>query len=272
MAIITISRGTMSGGRKLAEMLTEKLGYRSVSREIIVKAAADFGVKESKLFDAIRKRPTVLQKLTFERERYLAFIQASLCEYAKDDNLIYHGHAGHFLLKGISHVLRIRIVADMSYRIKAAMEEKQLSEENAKKYIEQIDRDRKSWTKFLYGKDWTSAELYDLVINLEHTDFDCICDLVLHATKHSCFNTTPESTIAMNNLLISSRVRAALAKIQKIRLGSLDIKSDNGKVIIIGRSRSQEISDSILEVAAKVPGVVKVDAHVDIDYKSFPIE
>ena len=272
MAIITISRGTMSGGRKLAEMLTEKLGYKSVSREIVVKAAADFGVEESKLFDAIRKSPTVLQKLTFERERYLAFIQASLCEFAKDDNLIYHGHAGHFLLKGISHVLRIRIVADMPYRIKAAMEEKQLSPEDARKYIEQVDKERIKWTKFLYGEDWTSADLYDLVINLEHADLPCVCDLVIHAIKHTCFETTPESTIAMKNLLIASRVKAALAKIPKIRLGSLDIKSDNGKVIIIGRSRSQEISDSILKVAATVPGVVKVDAHVDIDYKSFPIE
>jgi cytidylate kinase len=272
MAIITISRGTMSGGRKLAEMLSEKLGYQSVSREIIVKAASDFGVKESKLFDAIRKSPTVLQKLTFERERYLAFIQASLCEFAKDDNLIYHGHAGHILLKGISHVLRIRIVADMPYRIKAAMEEKELDPEGARKYIEQVDKERIKWTKFLYGKDWTSAELYDLVVNLEHIDLPCVCDLVLHAIKHTCFQTTSESMVAMKNLLISSRVKAALAKIPKIRLGSLDIKSDNGEVIIIGRSRSQELLDSILNVAAKVPGVVKVNAHVDIDYKSYPIE
>ena len=272
MAIITISRGTMSGGRKLAEMLTKKLGYKSVSREIIVKAAADFGVKESKLFDAIRKSPTVLQKLTFEREHYLAFIQASLCEYANDDNLIYHGHAGHFLLKGISHVLRVRIVADMPYRIKAAMEQKQFTREEAKKYIEQVDKERIKWTKFLYGKNWTSAELYDLVINLEHTDLSCVCDLVVHATKQSCFHATPESILSMKNLLISSRVKAALAEIPKIRLGSLDIKSDNGEVIIIGRSRSQEISDSILKVAANVPGVVKVNAHVDIDYKSYPIE
>ena len=33
MAIITVSRGTYSGGKNLAESLSQKLGYRSLSRE-----------------------------------------------------------------------------------------------------------------------------------------------------------------------------------------------------------------------------------------------
>jgi len=39
MSIITISRGTMSGGKILAETLAERLSYRCISREIIIKAA-----------------------------------------------------------------------------------------------------------------------------------------------------------------------------------------------------------------------------------------
>ena len=80
MAIITISRGTMSGGEKLAHLLSEKLGYKCISREIIIKAADDYGVEEHKLFEAINKRPTIVHKLTFEKEKYLAYIRASLCQ------------------------------------------------------------------------------------------------------------------------------------------------------------------------------------------------
>jgi cytidylate kinase len=272
MAIITISRGTMSGGKKLAYMLADKLGYKCLSREIIIKAADDYGIEEFKLFEAIRNSPSILQKLTFERERYLAYIQASLCEYAKDDNLIYHGHAGHFLLKGISHVLRIRIVADMNYRIKATMEQQRLDKKEAEKYIIQVDKERIKWTKFLYGKDWTSPDLYDIVINLEHTDFEFICSLVLCAVAQTRFKTTPESTKSMNDLLLASRVRAALAAISQIRLGNLYIKANDGNVTIQGRSRSQETSDSILEIASKVSGVVEVKSNVEVDYRSFKIE
>ena len=272
MAIITISRGTMSGGESLAIMLSEKLKYRCISRDVIIKAADDYGVEEYKLFEAIGKSPSILQKLTFEREQYLAFIQASLCEYAKDDNLIYHGNAGHFLLKGIKHVLRFRIIADLPYRIKAAMERQKLSERDAEKYIERVDKDRKKWTKFLYGKDWTSPELYDIVINLENNNLDFVCEMVMHAIKQPRFQATPESQEAMDNLLIVSRVRAALSKTQQVRLGTLDIKSNKGNVLIIGRSRSQEITNSILQVTSTVPGVKKADVQVDVDYRSIAIE
>jgi len=68
MAIITISRGTMSGGEKLANMLCEELNYKCISREIIIKAADDYGVEEYKLFEAINKSPSIIHKLTFERE------------------------------------------------------------------------------------------------------------------------------------------------------------------------------------------------------------
>jgi cytidylate kinase len=272
MAIITISRGTMSGGQLLADMLAEKLGYRCLSREIIIKAADDYGVEEYKLFEAIRKSPTILQKLTFDRERYLAFIQASLCEYAKDDNLIYHGHAGHFLLKGISHVLRFRILADLPYRIKAAMQRHKLTEEEAVKYIEQVDKERIRWTKFLYGEDWTSTRLYDLVINLENTDLDFACEIVMHAIKQPSFQTTPESTKSMNDLLVFSRIRAALARMPQIRLGFLDIKATNGEIVLQGKCKSQKTLDTILEISANVPGVVKVINNLNVDYRNFPVE
>lgn len=272
MAIITISRGTMSGGKKLAEMLADNLGYRCISREIIIKTADEYGVPESKLFEAIKRSPSIIQKFTFERERYLAFIQATLCEYAKDDNLIYHGHAGHFLLEGVDHVLRVRIVADMVDRIKAAAEQFKLSDKDALKYIEKIDRQRVKWTKFLYGKDWTSPELYDIVFNLRGMDLEFACEMIRHAIEQPQFHTTPASAQAMHNLLISSRVRATLARLPGMRLEYIEVQADGGNVVIRGRTKSKEISEAIVEAATAVPGVENVDNQAEIDYRDYKIE
>jgi cytidylate kinase len=272
MAIITISRGTMSGGKKLAEMLAEKLGYRCISREIIVKTADEYGIPESKLFEAIKRSPSIIQKLTFERERYLAYIQATLCEYAKDDNMIYHGHAGHFLLEGVDHVLRVRIVADMIDRIKATAEQFKFSDKDALKYIEKIDRQRVKWTKFLYGRDWTSPELYDIVFNLHGMDLDFACEMIQHAVRQPRFRTTPASAQAMHNLLISSRVRATLAGLPGMRLEKIEVQADGGKVVIRGRTKSKAITEAILEAATEVPGVENVDNQVEIDYRDHNIE
>jgi cytidylate kinase len=272
MSIITISRGTMSGGKRLAEMLAERLGYRCVSREIIIKAADDYGAPESKLFDAIQKSPSIFQKLTFERDCYLAFIQASLCEYAKDNNLVYHGHGGHFLLEGISHVLRVRLVADMQYRIKATMEQFKYSEKEAIKYIEKVDKSRVKWTNFLYGKDWRSPELYDIVFNLEHADLDFVAEMVTHAVAQPQFQITPESAKAMKDLLTASRLRASLARLPNIRLDRLAVLADDKAVIIEGRVKSAELPDAITEAAKAVPGVEKVDNRVQVDYRGYGVE
>jgi len=272
MAIITISRGTMSGGKKLAETLAERLGYRCVSREIVIRAADDYGVPEGKLFEAIQKSPSIFQKLTFEREYYLAYIQASLCEYAKDGKLIYHGNAGHFLLEGVSHVLRIRLVADMPYRIRAAMEQFHLSEKEAIKYIDKVDKGRMKWTNFLYGKDWRSPELYDIVFNIDRTDLDFVCEMVSHAVKQPQFQVTPESTRAMHNLLTASRVRASIASIGNVRLDRLTVVADGAEVTIHGRVKTQKLLDAILETAESVPEVDVVKNEVQVDYRSYGVE
>lgn len=57
MSIITISRGSLSGGQELAERVARRLGYRCISREVLVEAAAKFGVPELKLSEYLEKMP-----------------------------------------------------------------------------------------------------------------------------------------------------------------------------------------------------------------------
>lgn len=272
MAIITISRGTMSGGKQLAEMLAEKLGYRCVSREIIIKAASEYGVPESKLVEAIKKSPSLFQKLTFEREQYLAYIQSILCQYARDDDLIYHGNAGHFLLPGISHVLRVRLVADMPFRIREAMKQFEFTDKEAIKYIRQVDKERDKWTKFLYGKDWRSPELYDLVFNLERTDLQFVCNMIIQAVNQPEFKATPESEKAMKDLATASKLKAALAAIPHIRLDLLEITADNKKVNISGKVKTQGIFDEIAKIANDMLEIETVENNVQVDYRSYGVE
>ena len=57
MAIITISRGTFSGGKAVAEALGKKLDYPCLSKEIILDAVEEFGVPEEKLVAALEEPP-----------------------------------------------------------------------------------------------------------------------------------------------------------------------------------------------------------------------
>ena len=80
MSVITISRGSFSGGLMLAECLCGKLGYRAVGREEIVERAARSGISAQELADALDKAPSFLERLQHKKYLYLAVIQAALAE------------------------------------------------------------------------------------------------------------------------------------------------------------------------------------------------
>jgi cytidylate kinase len=268
MAIITISRGTFSGGLMLAEDLSRALGYKDIGREEIVETASKkYGVSEDKLLKAILKGPSAFQRFTYEREQYLAYMQAVLCEHARADNMIYHGNAGHFLLKGIPHVLRVRIVAPMELRIKFVMERQQLLHDEAIKYIEKVDKQRIKWTKFLYGVDWRSPELYDIVFNLETENIHFISSMIQYAVQQEPFKTTPHSQKVMDDLTLGSLVRAAIASDPETRNAEITARADGGTVEILGNAKQKDMIDRMSRIAATVPGVKEVKNKVALNYR-----
>ncbi len=55
MPIITISRGSFSGGKMLAESVAKVLGYRCIDRDQIIQKAATWGVVARRFADCHRK-------------------------------------------------------------------------------------------------------------------------------------------------------------------------------------------------------------------------
>ena len=135
MSVITISRGSFSGGKTLAECLAETLGFRCVDRDTIVERAAAFGVSQEELMDALLKPPTFLDRFRHKKYIYLTLIQAALAEEVRTGKAVYHGNAGHLLLKGGPHVLRVRVIAPLEFRIPMAQERLKLSRSETITYI-----------------------------------------------------------------------------------------------------------------------------------------
>ncbi|MFH0945762.1 MAG: cytidylate kinase family protein, partial [Planctomycetota bacterium] len=49
MTLITISRGSYSRGKQIAEIVAKKLGYDCVAREILLSASSEYNVPEIKV-------------------------------------------------------------------------------------------------------------------------------------------------------------------------------------------------------------------------------
>ena len=209
MAIITISRGSYYRGKEVAEKLAEKLGYNCISREILLEASEEYNVPEIKLIRAIQDAPTILEKLTRQKSKYLAYVRAALLKHAARDNIVYHGLFGHFFLQDIPHVLKVRIVADMDVRVADEVKREGISETKAREILMKDDEERRKWALYLYGADWWDATLYDLVIHLKTITVDNAVDLLSNMVKLPEFQTTPESQDAINNLAEAARMEAA---------------------------------------------------------------
>lgn len=211
MPVITVSRGSFSGGMSLAECVAKKLDCKCVSREVLAEAAKQCGVQEEELRRAIVEKPGIFERMSVERDHYLACIRATLLREARDNNLVYHGNAGHFLLKEIPHVLKVRVVANMEFRIESAMERNGLDREGAIKYIKKVDDERERWTRFLYHADWRDPSLYDIVINLDRMSMESACKLVCDATNLDEFRAPAEWASVKDDFVLAGALRAKIA-------------------------------------------------------------
>ena len=80
MSVITISRGSFSGGKMLGECLADSLGYRCIDRDVIVERAAAYGVPQEDLRDAMSRPPSFWDRFRHRKYLYLTLIQAALTE------------------------------------------------------------------------------------------------------------------------------------------------------------------------------------------------
>ncbi|MBU2497837.1 MAG: cytidylate kinase family protein [Proteobacteria bacterium] len=261
MPIITISRGSYSYGKEIAEKVAQKLGYECIDREVLLEASKEFNVPQIKLIHVIRDAPSILERFTHGKEKYIAFIQAAILEHFQKDNVVYHGLAGHFFVKGISHVLKVRIIVDLENRIRVVMARDKISRNDAQHFIEKIDNERRHWSKHLYGIDSWDSSLYDLVIHIHKITIDDAVDIICHTAGLKDFQTTPESRKAMDDLVLSAQVKAALIDV------NLEIKVSVQDGVVFVETEAPILQEHALirdieRISKNVPGVKEVKSKV----------
>lgn len=257
MSIVSITRGTKSGGLELANCLSKRLGYKMLSREVIFESAKKYNIPEDFLSEKLDKAPTLWQKFTNEYERYIIFIRCSLLNDIKEDNIIYHGYAGQLLLKDLPHVLKLRIEAPLDYRVDAVVAEHGFKHEEAVDFIKKVDDSRKRWVKMVYNEDWCNPSLYDIWINLQNISINNICEMIETAIEHRDFKSSKESIDRLNNISLACEVKAALSSDDKIWNSSqkVSVYAHEDVVTLRGNVKDKELMDLIVDTTLKVKGV-----------------
>jgi len=260
MAIITISRGSYSKGKEVAERATERLGYRCISREVILEASGIYHIPEIKLVKAIHDAPSVLDRFGGGKLAYIAYYKSALARLVREDNVVYHGLAGHLLLKGVPHVLKVRIIADLADRVRDEMKRERINEQDARSMILKDDLERRKWTQSLYGADPWDSSLYDLVVHIDRFTVSNAVDFVCEAAALDQFRTTAESQQKMDDLALASQVKAALVNLSP----DVAVASEYGNVLVFVKNDdrlARKVREKVKTLDSELEGVNNIEVH-----------
>ena len=210
MSIICISRGSYFRGRDVAKRVAEKLSYECVSRDSLLAESEEFDIPELKLIRNIQHAVQILERYSFGRERYINFISSAILSRLKRDSQVYHGIAGQFFSYRVSHLLKVRIIADFEERVRAEAHRENIPLDQARVQLKHDDEERQKWAMILYGIDIVDPALYDLVINLSTMSVEDAADLIAKAVSLDCFQPTQESLAMITDLALAAAIRASL--------------------------------------------------------------
>lgn len=208
MAIITISRGSYSRGKEVAEALAERLGYECVSRDILLETCQEFAIPEIRLIKALHDAPRILERFLHGKERYISYFRSAFLTHMAKDNIVYHGLSGHFFLQDIAHVMKVRILANMEDRVREEMKRENCSEEEARYMLKKDDDERRRWGLALYGKDTWNSSLYDMVLHIDVLQVEDVVDILYNVVKKGRFDTTAESAAKLRERALLANIHA----------------------------------------------------------------
>ncbi|UCC79342.1 MAG: cytidylate kinase-like family protein [Candidatus Zixiibacteriota bacterium] len=268
MAIITLTRGSLSATYKLAEMLCKQNpDCRTVAREEIIKYAEKYGMEETGMADTGYmevKPPQFWDRQAAQRRLYLIYFKASLMDFIIKDNIVYHGHLAQFQLSDVPKILRVRVDASLDYRVQALMSESNYTQAEAQKHIFEIDSRRKDWAKFLYNVDFNDTLNYDIVLNMDKMSVETMADVIFRTARSPEYTIDDEARKVIRDVHLKSVILANLARSPRTRGMELMIQCDSDSGIVKARGLgpilgTETWENDIREVISSIDGVKEVD-------------
>jgi hypothetical protein len=258
MAVIFVSRGTMSGVHLLVDCLKDRTGIRCISREDLEEEVNQHGELAKRILEKLDKATSAYDQFSELRWPYLVLMRNALLNEIRQDNVVYHGYSGQFLLPPLRHFVRVRIEAPLDLRVTMTMKRLGCDEKSARDYISEADDYRVKWARFMYGRDIRNTLLYDLTLNLGHMTLKAACGILACVMSEEDFQASSEYQEEVERLYLATNVEVAL--ITDPRTQSLEISAavQEDGINLIGPYLEERDLSAVKEVAGGVAGVKNV--------------
>ena len=201
--VITINRELGSGGRTVGRKLAEKLAVPYYDKALIQALQQEYDLTVEKIEklkgakhiwwdDVVRildigsgmgtnyylpqkgsREDTLTTDEIFKTETLI------LQNLANEKSCVVAGRSGFFIFRDHPNHVSIFIQASMAHRIQRIMRKQNMTEEEARKTIEKVDKMRENYVKRCTGTSRYDTRNYDLVISADGKTEDEIVEIIM---------------------------------------------------------------------------------------------
>ncbi|MFA5851508.1 MAG: cytidylate kinase family protein [Spirochaetales bacterium] len=265
MAIITIARELASLGEETAQELARISGYKLIDKEYLEGKLNSIGISTAKQEKYDEKNPGFWASLSQQRDDYLHFLKTAILEAAQENNCIIMGRGGYAILRGVPHMLSVKITAPLSFRVDRTKKAFACDNKRALQIIEQSDHDRGGFHKYFFSTSWTDAREYDLTINTGGTDPAHAAVAIDSLRKVFVDKGKEEAGVQkIEDLVLAQNVVTEIIYARKIPVHFLEATVERGSVVLHGVANAQSSIDTALAAAHGVSGIKHAESAIQL--------
>ena len=196
MSIITVSRDSYSHGEGIANKVAQELGFQCIGSEVIERAA--------------KEAPGALIKGARASKKDIALFRSAFYDQMNQDNIVYHGMAGHVFLADAPSVLKVRLVADLEDRVNEQIRRNGTDYDQALDILSREDKARKQWQDQLFGGEILGPDPYDLSLNLHNLGVDRAAKIIVDAASVATERDGSTLQAMLTDLSLAAKAEALL--------------------------------------------------------------
>ena len=203
--VITINRELGSGGRTVGRKLAEKLGVNFYDKWLINELKSRFQLTTEEVEELKGSNSSWWRELlnaaiymgqnmgemgfvphTPEEEFHMVttnemfVVESEIFNHlADDESCVVAGRSGFYVFRNHPNRLSILIQASMPHRVERVMRKQKMTEDEARKTIDKVDKMRENYVKKYTGTSRYDTRNYDLVISADGKTEDEIVELIM---------------------------------------------------------------------------------------------
>lgn len=170
--VICFSRKIGGGALEIADILSEKINFRVIDREILEHMAEQKNLTEETMAFFDERYPGRMSELlamlitekSFIKSDYAQQLAKSAIALADLEPTIFVGRGVHFVFPR-EQVLAVRCICSQEFRVKRLADQLGVGQKRAEAQLSEIDKEQRDFFKRIYHKKDASPYEFDLVIN-----------------------------------------------------------------------------------------------------------